>query len=1424
MSSRKRKPTESRGASGSNSDQSRPKKQRAADVAKIFLDIAKESAGWFPPLEPALGGVIALIKRYEQFEDVKDKIKDLKPQLDRFKQTITTTPIEGDPGETERRKELTSALEEVEKRSRELLEGTVMRFVNREDDSGEVAKLVEWLQEVIARYQISQQRAIYGQIPDLASPLDTLLKLHEVTESPAVKNKLDSIMERLDRLYSEEDNDDGLWDENKHEHRAKLFGALRLIGDNGNVLYNRIITQGYKECQDDIQAASAMADDIRDAVIDYQMTQQRTIYDKSCRLIDAADLSVLNNCRRAHGAGYQHGDCKGCLRGTRETVLNEIESWARDFEKPPVFWLNGLAGTGKSTIAKTVSEQVFADGLLGASFFCSRDFEDRSDLRLILPTIAFQLAHKYPTFRSALVPLLRSNPDIVYESLMNQMEELMVKLLKSADVWTVIVIDALDECKDEEPQSAILSVLGRFVEQIPKAKFFITGRPEPRIKDGFRLPLLVDSTNVFVLHDVQPSLIKSDIRLFLRCELSKVARQHRLEGWPSDEHLDVLCDRAGGLFVYAVATVRFLDSKIHLPKRRLEVIVSLPECTVYEGKTRFNPKTTLDSLYTSILKAAFGEDEEDQEVDSKVRSTIGAVVLVVNPLPPSGIAELIDLDSREVTQFLTLLQSLLTFGEDSDQPVKPFHKSFPDFITDPSRCTDTRFWISPKTLHLELAMNCLRVMNGELEQNLLSLPDYALNSEVKDLEARIDDRISDALRYACRSWHSHLTKTEGDVVDVISRLRVFLEEKFLAWLEVVSVLGAVRGAIVGLEQLIPWLQEVPRNEELLDTARDYSHFVRTFFEPISVSATHIYHSALELSPLASTVRKRYYFWRHSPLPRVIVGTRESWEQGIAIPNKNWSLSYTWSPCGQFIATQSRKAVEIRDSLSLELSSTLKLTKLTPDEVTSLLAYSTDGRFIASLSGTSLVIWDIQTGGVVKEIDHSGAENTSLVWSLDGSTIGIVENKDQRISIGGRVYAVHTYDIVSGTTHSPGTLKSPDNPHLWAYGTSFRVMTTKWDGWPSAIDIFEVGSILTKIESFHIGSEYHVIGSFSQITHRISGSFCNHLVIMDIRDLRCLLKEEGHFESHCFSSDGSLFAAAQEWSVHIWKYTPGRYDRWREFSTRSSILESNFPQFSPTSTSLLGSFGGILGLWRLDGPPIDARHDISEQVVVLSRCGGYIVAGRKGDSTISITNLLSQIPPYVIDTGMAIKKFTLTGNILLAQGDDTITVWRLTGEGVVDGVFSGGRAGRGNSIWTIPLYTDLPRPYVQDQTDWSELYVQDQTAVIKRGRNGTHAYHTETGEVLEPVQLNSRRRKHHWGGTSLDDFSEHGWDTSSKGSGLLSWNTLREGWVKGLEGNRLLWLPVEWRNPKRTASPSYDSLVVWLDLHRGERFRTVIIRF
>jgi hypothetical protein len=517
---------------------------------------------------------------------------------------------------------------------------------------------------------------------------------------------------------------------------------------------------------------------------------------------------VLNSCRRAKGADFRHGDRQGCLKGTRKAVLDEIELWTKDSNKLPVYWLNGLAGTGKSTIAQTIAERIFADGRLGASFFCSRDFEDRRSLHHIFPTLSFQLAHKYPEFRSTLVPLLRSNPDVGHESLVNQMRILITEPLSSLRISTVVVIDALDECVDEEPQSAILSVVGRLVEQIPNVKFLITGRPEPRIQSGFRLSLLRPLTDVFVLHEVEPSVINTDIRLFLEHGLSELAKRRGIEQdvWPTDAQLDLLCKRAAGLFVYAVATLKFLDHVFSPPSKQLDIIIRTPTSTSYEGKAKLRPSTTLDSLYLAVFQGAF--DGVDAEDDERVRSVVGVVVLAINPLPPSVIATLVNLGKQEVMDLLRLVHSLLKLPEDPDSPAIPFHKSFPDFITDPLRCLDKRFYISPRTGHLSLALSCLKLMNNNLKQNLLSLPHHALNLEVEDLEARVKDQISTALQYACKSWHIHLAEVRGDTSDIVPILQRFLQGGFLAWLEVLSVIGAARGAVVALNRLMSWLQEV----------------------------------------------------------------------------------------------------------------------------------------------------------------------------------------------------------------------------------------------------------------------------------------------------------------------------------------------------------------------------------------------------------------------------------------------------------------------------------------------------------------------------------------------------------------------------------------------------------------------------------------
>ena len=518
----------------------------------------------------------------------------------------------------------------------------------------------------------------------------------------------------------------------------------------------------------------------------------------------SGEAAALNHFPSAQQAEYRHGDRTGCLKGTRGAILDEIELWTYHFQEPPVYWLNGLAGTGKSTIAQTIAERTFADGRLGGSFFCSRDFEDRSNLKSIFPTLAVQLARKYPEFRSVFLPLVQADPEIIHESLYGQMNKLIVEPLAESGISTVIVIDALDECMDEELASAILSVIGQLVAEIPKVKFFVTGRPEPRIREGFRLPLLAAATDVFVLHEVEPSRVNSDIRLLFGHKFSELkSRRHGLDGWPTQEQLDLLCERTGGLFVHAMATVRFIDQRNVNPKEQLDSLLRSPDSS-FEGRTKFKVNTTLDSLYATILQGAFGDD--DPAHDPRVRSVLGAVILATNPLSPGAIATLLSLETEGVSPLLSSLHSLLLLREDVDHPVRPFHKSFPDFITDPARCLNQRFLVYPPDQHAELLAGCLEIMNRRLEQNMCGLPDGVTNSEVIDLTERAKQHIDQALQYACQSWHKHLVHMiPTQSPNIALALDQFFGKKFLFWLEVLSVLGTAREAVDALKVAERWL-------------------------------------------------------------------------------------------------------------------------------------------------------------------------------------------------------------------------------------------------------------------------------------------------------------------------------------------------------------------------------------------------------------------------------------------------------------------------------------------------------------------------------------------------------------------------------------------------------------------------------------------
>ena len=100
-------------------------------------------------------------------------------------------------------------------------------------------------------------------------------------------------------------------------------------------------------------------------------------------------------------------------------------------------------------------------------------------------------------------------------------------------------------------------------------------------------------------------------------------------------------------------------------------------------------------------------------------------------------------------------------------------------------------------------------MDRMLEKNTCKLPDLVANSDVGDLKERIELYTDPALQYACRSWHTYLAAghpTSVSTLEITSALHRFLGKKLMFWLEVLSVLGAVRSAVDALQAAVSWLE------------------------------------------------------------------------------------------------------------------------------------------------------------------------------------------------------------------------------------------------------------------------------------------------------------------------------------------------------------------------------------------------------------------------------------------------------------------------------------------------------------------------------------------------------------------------------------------------------------------------------------------
>jgi len=512
------------------------------------------------------------------------------------------------------------------------------------------------------------------------------------------------------------------------------------------------------------------------------------------------------------------------MEGTRVQILRDIDAWIKDLTGPQIFWLAGMAGTGKSAIAYTICVRAHNDPeiILGGSFFCSRStgVNAQRDVRCVIPTLAQLMARQSDMFSRALDAELTVDPDVLHQQVDVQVDKLLYKpllALKDSKIPIVFVIDALDECSGQLSSSGALDdvethrivsdmlealvAFSRSIVRLP-VKFLVTSRPETHIRNTHVSDVVF--SKILRLHTVDKQQIDVDIRLYITDRLFATPTLRALF---SEKDVSTLVAVSDGLFIVAATALKYaLGAGDDLATERFKSLLTSTGDKLSIGATE-----RLDEMYAIIVKnAAKAGDAHTDKLKNLLR-IIAALLSARMTLSVIALADLLETPVGQLRASMTRLHAVVYVpDDDNDTSLRPIHASFGDYLLGRA---SSHLRIPTSLGHEALAIGCLHVMSTGLHFNVsrsrssfeenvvgkrtsirLSL-EYACVHWIYHIAgllemASSDSSISRIFRLQIRSWFNR-TRHQSEFDDKINKI---FRPRLLFWLEVMSAVGQVHRA------------------------------------------------------------------------------------------------------------------------------------------------------------------------------------------------------------------------------------------------------------------------------------------------------------------------------------------------------------------------------------------------------------------------------------------------------------------------------------------------------------------------------------------------------------------------------------------------------------------------------------------------------
>ena len=462
-----------------------------------------------------------------------------------------------------------------------------------------------------------------------------------------------------------------------------------------------------------------------------------------------------------------------CLPETRTQIRTKIIEWVFSDTKQNIFWLHGVAGSGKSTVATTVAGYFRELSRLGCFIFFERG---KSDPSSVIRTVAYRLALFDSSIGSSILSRIETTEDIATAPAADQFKLLLAgPLHESAAFLTgpvVIILDGLDECGTSETRKSLMKLFRKDFGDLPNSfRFLVTSRREPDIDQA----LLSQMESVYMVGlDHTSSASERDVISYLRIGMNAAVREKvRVpDDWPWDRNMELLGRRACGLFIWAATVIKLVSTDDN-PFRTLKNLISDSSPLRNSG---------LDELYFTVLRSS-GIAWTNAASRQRFMEVMGLVIFAIGPLPVETIDGLLGYPPEETSLLvISKLQSLLTFSQGG---FRVFHASFLDFITSPEHADEPWFIDPPSTRHF-FTERCFDVMANMLHFNMCHLKSsFVRDNDTPSFAESVRASVPIHLKYACWYWSSHL-QTAQYSPDLRDRLANFAYNQVLFWFEVLG--------------------------------------------------------------------------------------------------------------------------------------------------------------------------------------------------------------------------------------------------------------------------------------------------------------------------------------------------------------------------------------------------------------------------------------------------------------------------------------------------------------------------------------------------------------------------------------------------------------------------------------------------------------